>query len=174
MSRLPAPLAAGLNLTLALALALPPAPARAEPVDCVDAVAAGEDSPCQLQIGRNRRTPFAGVLLSPAASREVTARLAGLETALDEQKALTAKARGERDAAREESRQVITDLLETGQRMERANADLVRASAALDNSNRELAAAVEAMPTRLTLILAGTLIAAAAFGAGYGIAKLTN
>ncbi len=158
-------------VSLAAAMAWTPA-ALAAPPECIEAVARGEDVPCQLVLKKSARAPFRGVLLSPAKSKRIQADQATLEAAYAEQKALTEKARSERDAARLEGKQTVTDLLETGKRMERANADLIQASAALDASNRELAEAVEAMPTTLTLALAGTLIALGAFGAGYGMGKL--
>lgn len=158
-------------LPLVAALAWAPA-ALAAPPECVAALERGEDVPCQLVLKKNQRAPFRGVLLSPAKSKRIQADQATLEAAFAEQKALTAQARAERDAARLEGKETVADLLATGKRMEKANADLIQASAALDASNRELAEAVEAMPTTLTLALAGTLIALGAFGAGYGIGKL--
>lgn len=161
------------SVCLAGALAWAPvAFAAPDPPGCDDAVAGGEEIACQLVLGKGKRAPFRGVLLSPAKSKLIQADQAVLEKALDEQKKLTASARAERDDARLESKQVVTDLLQTGQRMERANADLIKASAALDSSNRDLSAALDRMPTTLTLVLGGTLIAVAAFGAGYGIGKL--
>lgn len=162
------PVIAALVATLATAPALAQAPA------CVDALKRGEDVPCQLVLKPGARAPFRGVLLSPAQSKKVQADIATLETAYAEQQALTATARAERDAAREESRAVVSDLLRTGQRLERANADLIESSKTLDASNRALSEAVEKMPTRGTLILTASLIAVAAFAGGYGLAKILN
>lgn len=148
-----------------VALAAPP---------CIEAAARGEDVKCQIVLKQGGKAPYRGVLLSPAESKRIQADLATLETAFTEQKALTEKARAERDAARAESRDVVTDLLQTGQRLERANTSLVQANAALDASNRELGEAVERMPTTFTLALTAVLIGAAAFGAGYGLGKLID
>ena len=156
-----------LFLTPALALAAPLPP-------CGEAVQRGEDVPCQVVLEAGARSPFRGVLLSPAKSKAVQADLATLEAAHAEQQLLTAQARSERDAAREESRKVVVGLLETGQRLERANGDLIAAQVRLDASNRALSDAVEAMPTRLTLMLAGVLIAGLAFGGGYALGQLVE
>lgn len=160
-------------LGLAGALAWAPIAAAApQPPGCADAIERGEEVACQLVLQKGKRAPFRGVLLSPVKSKQIQADQAVLEKALEEQKKLTASARAERDSARLESKQVVTDLLQSGQRLERANADLIKSSAALDQSNRNLEDALDKVPTNLTLILGGTLIAVAAFGAGYGIGKL--
>lgn len=169
MSRITTPLLIGL-----LALLMAAGPAWAQAPDCVAALKRGEDVPCQLVLKEGVKAPFRGVLLSPAQSKKVQADIATLEAAYDEQKKLTESARAERDTAREESKAVVTDMLQSGQRLERANADLIEASKTLDASNRELADAVEKMPTRMTLILTASLIAVAAFAGGYGIAKILN
>lgn len=169
MSRIATPMLVGL-----LALLMAAGPALAQAPDCVAALQRGEDVPCQLVLKEGGKAPFRGVLLSPAQSKKVQADIATLETAYAEQKKLTEAARAERDSAREESKAVVTDMLQSGQRLERANADLIEASKTLDASNRELADAVEKMPTRMTLILTASLIAVAAFAGGYGIAKILN
>lgn len=150
-------------------LALLPALTLAAPPPCVDAVRRGQDTPCQTILDQNARAPYRGVLLSPAKSKRIQADLATLETALTEQKALTTDARQERDTARLEARETITDLLQTGQRLERANADLITAQARLDASNRALADAVEAMPTRTTLLLTAGLLVALSLAGGYAL-----
>ncbi|MCB9527197.1 MAG: hypothetical protein H6701_02200 [Myxococcales bacterium] len=160
--------------SIAVVLLVPSLAVGAPLPPCADEVGKGADLPCQLVLDAGARAPFRGVLLSPAQSKAVQADIATLEAAYAEQQALTAQARGERDAAREESRGVIVGLLETGQRLERANAELVGAQARLDASNRALADAVEAMPTRLTLMLAGVLVAGLAFGGGYALGRLVD
>lgn len=165
MNRLSIPCA----LALSLAPALAPALARAAPPDCVPAAQRGDDVPCQVVLPRDARAPYRGVLLSPAKSKAVQADIATLEAALTEQKALTDEARGQRDAARLEARGTITDLLQTGQRLERANAELITAHRTLDASNRALADAVEAMPTRTTLALTAALLVALSLAGGYAL-----
>lgn len=144
----------------------------AEPPGCAEAVARGDDVECQLVIQKGKRAPYRGVLLSPRTAKLAQSDIATLEKALEEEKALTASARAERDQARLDSKTTVNDLLRTGQRLEKANASLIEANASLDASNRALGDAVEAMPTTTTLVLAGVLIAAGALGAGYGLGRL--
>lgn len=158
-----------LRTPLTLALALLPALAHTTPPPCLDALRRGQDIPCQIVLDQNTRAPYRGVLLSPAKSKLIQADLATLETALTEQKTLTAQARQDRDTARLEARETITDLLQTGQRLERANADLIAAQARLDASNRALADAIEAMPTRTTLALTAGLLVALSLAGGYAL-----
>ena len=111
------------------------------------------------------------MLSNPSKMNRIKADLATLETAYDEQKALTEKARTERDTARAEGLQTANTLLDASNRLEKANNALLEAQSALEASNRDMAAAIKAMPTSTTLYITAALIAVAAFAGGYGLAN---
>ncbi|MCA9542072.1 MAG: hypothetical protein KC620_24415 [Myxococcales bacterium] len=156
---------------IALCLLVPGLATAAPQTECLAAVARGEDVPCQVLIAAGDRAPFAGVLSNPSKMNRIKADLATLETAYDEQKALTEKARTERDTARAEGLQTANTLLDASNRLEKANNALLEAQSALEASNRDMAAAIKAMPTSTTLYITAALIAVAAFAGGYGLAN---